>query len=96
MVDAVDLDHKTNGNSTWRDSIRPLLTHYTERTPGSFVEEKEINLTWHYGNADPEFGQWQGTIVNFELIAASELQMNIEKILSHMSVTVYFNNHNLT
>ncbi|ORX68830.1 hypothetical protein DL89DRAFT_275303 [Linderina pennispora] len=30
--------------------------HYTERTPGSFIEEKEIDVTWHYRNTDPEFG----------------------------------------
>ncbi len=70
MVDEVD--------TSWRDTIRPLFQHYTERTPGSFIEEKEINLTWHYRNTDPEFGAWQ----------AAELQVNLEKILSHMAVSV--------
>ena len=32
LVDQVD--------SSWRDTIRPLLQYYTERTPGSFIEEK--------------------------------------------------------
>ncbi len=27
---------------SWRDVIRPLFQHYTERTPGSFIEEKEV------------------------------------------------------
>ncbi|KAI8821483.1 glycosyltransferase family 20-domain-containing protein [Fimicolochytrium jonesii] len=70
LVDQID--------SSWRDTIRPLFQHYTERTPGSFIEEKEINLTWHYRNADPEFGGWQ----------SAELQVNLEKILSHMPVSV--------
>ena len=70
LVDQVD--------SSWRDTIQPLLQHYQERTPGSFVEEKEVNLTWHYRNADLEFGSWQ----------AAELQVNLEKILSHMAVSV--------
>jgi trehalose 6-phosphate synthase/phosphatase len=70
MIDQVD--------SSWRKTIQPLFQHYTERTPGSFIEEKEFNLTWHYRNADPEFGSWQ----------ASELQVNLEKILSHMAVSV--------
>ena len=65
-------------DTSGRDVIRPLFQHYTERTPGSFIEEKEINLTWHYRNADPEFGSWQ----------AAELQVNLEKILSHMPVSV--------
>lgn len=70
LVDQVD--------STWRSTIMPLFQHYTERTPGSLIEEKEINLTWHYRNADPEFGIWQAT----------ELQVNLEKILSHLPVSV--------
>jgi len=70
LVDEVDL--------TYRDAIRPLLQHYTDRTPGSFIEEKEINLTWHYRNCDVEFGSWQ----------ASELHVNLEKILSHVAVSV--------
>ena len=63
---------------SWKETIRPLFQHYTERTPGSFIEEKEINLTWHYRNADPEFGSWQAT----------ELQVNLEKLLSHMALSV--------
>lgn len=65
---------------SWKETIRPLFQHYTERTPGSFIEEKEINLTWHYRNADPEFGSWQAT----------ELQVNLEKLLSHMALSVSF------
>ncbi|ORX95026.1 hypothetical protein K493DRAFT_220088 [Basidiobolus meristosporus CBS 931.73] len=70
---------------TWRDTIRPLFQHYTERTPGSFIEEKEVNLTWHYRNADPEFGSWQ----------ASELQINLEKLLSHMALAIVLGNKTL-
>ena len=40
LVDEID--------SGYRDVVRPLLQHYTDRTLGSFIEEKEINITWHY------------------------------------------------
>ncbi|KAJ2684055.1 Trehalose-6-P synthase/phosphatase complex synthase subunit, partial [Coemansia spiralis] len=40
----------------WRQTVLPLFQHYTERTPGSFIEEKEVDITWHYRNTDPEFG----------------------------------------
>ncbi|KAJ3130702.1 Trehalose-6-P synthase/phosphatase complex synthase subunit [Physocladia obscura] len=66
----------------WSEEIRPLFQYYTERTPGSFVEEKEVNLTWHYRNADPEFGIWQ----------AAELHVNLEQILSHLAVSVILGN----
>lgn len=42
--------------SSWRTTIKPLLQHYFERTPGSFIQEKEFNITWDYSNSDMEFG----------------------------------------
>lgn len=72
-------------DTSWRNVIRPLFQHYTERTPGSFVEEKEMLMTWHYRNADPEFGQWQ----------AAELQVNLEKTLSHLAVSIVLGNKTL-
>ena len=45
LVDEMDL--------SYRETIKPLFEHFLERTPGSYIEEKEINITWHYKNADP-------------------------------------------
>ena len=36
----------------------PILEHFMDRTPGSFVEEKKYALVWHYRTAEPEFGVW--------------------------------------
>ncbi len=41
-------------SSDWKDSIRPILELYSDRTPGSLVEEKDFSLVWHYRRADPE------------------------------------------
>ncbi len=38
----------------WKDEIRPILELFTDRTPGSFIEEKEYSLVWHYRRASPE------------------------------------------
>jgi trehalose 6-phosphate synthase/phosphatase len=38
----------------WKQTIRPILELYTDRTPGSFVEEKDFSLVWHFRKADPE------------------------------------------
>jgi len=38
----------------WKDTIRPVLELYADRTPGSFVEEKDFSLVWHYRRADAE------------------------------------------
>ena len=43
----------------WRDKVREIFEHYSHRTQGSHVEEKEVALTWHYRNVDPEYGAFQ-------------------------------------
>lgn len=48
----------------WKQKILPLLEMYTDRLSGSFVEEKEYSLAWHYRMADPEMA----SIVAKELV----------------------------
>jgi len=38
----------------WKEQIRPTLELYVDRTPASFIEEKEFSLIWHYRKVDPE------------------------------------------
>lgn len=40
----------------WKEELRPILEAYVDRLPGSFVEEKQYCLVWHYRMADPELG----------------------------------------
>ena len=56
----------------WRGIVVPILRLYTESTDGSWVEEKESAVVWHYSNADPDFGSWQ----------AKELLDHLEGVLS--------------
>ena len=46
---------------SWRSKVLEVFEYYHDRTHGSFIENKEINLAWHYGMADPVFGSWQGS-----------------------------------
>jgi trehalose 6-phosphate synthase/phosphatase len=41
----------------WLDAVRPSVDRATERTPGSFVEEKDASIAWHYRNANEETGR---------------------------------------
>jgi len=50
---------------SWKTAIKAIFEDYTDRTPGSFVENKEINLTWHFRNADPEFGENQKKMISY-------------------------------
>lgn len=45
-----------NNNSMWKKPIIPILNQFTVLCPGSFIEEKNYSVTWHYRNADPEKG----------------------------------------
>jgi trehalose 6-phosphate synthase/phosphatase len=40
----------------WKPRLLPLVKMYVDRLPGSFIEEKEFSLVWHYRQADPELG----------------------------------------
>jgi trehalose 6-phosphate synthase/phosphatase len=55
----------------WKEWVRPVLEHFAASAPGSFVEEKEFALGWHYRLADPEFGAWLAN----ELISTLEGQL---------------------
>jgi len=39
----------------WKPRILPILERYADRLPGSFVEEKEFALAWHYRAAASDF-----------------------------------------
>jgi len=56
----------------WKARVLPVLEHFVDRTPGSFVEEKDYALVWHYRMADPMFGEW----------LANELCANLDELLA--------------
>lgn len=43
-------------NLDWKEQIKSHLDEFTKRVPGSFTEEKEFSLVWHFRNADPDIG----------------------------------------
>ncbi|MBE0477332.1 MAG: bifunctional alpha,alpha-trehalose-phosphate synthase (UDP-forming)/trehalose-phosphatase [Coriobacteriia bacterium] len=40
--------------NAWKERVRPLLEMFTDRTPGSFIEEKDFSLVWHFRKAHPD------------------------------------------
>jgi trehalose 6-phosphate synthase/phosphatase len=50
--------HKLPGlNDQWKQEIYPILDTYTDRTPGSFIEEKSYSLVWHYRKVEAGLGE---------------------------------------
>ena len=41
----------------WKDEARPILEKYAVRTPGSYIEEKNYSMIWHFENAIKELGE---------------------------------------
>ncbi len=65
-------------DNSWKDKVRPILQLYADRTPGSFIEEKEFSLVWHYRNADPELS----------LVRARELKEALLQFIANMDIGV--------
>lgn len=40
---------------SWKPRVRDFIEDVVQRTPGTFLEEKEYSLAWHYRKADKEF-----------------------------------------
>lgn len=57
----------------------PILEHFVDRTPGSFVEEKKYAVVWHYRTAEPEFGEW----------LANELAAMLEAMLAETELRAF-------
>lgn len=55
----------------WKKQIGPRLRLHAERLPGSFVEEKEYSLAWHYRKADPELGAYRAKELMDDLVQAT-------------------------
>jgi trehalose 6-phosphate synthase/phosphatase len=81
-----------NVKKDWIEKILPVLESFVDRTPGSFVEEKNYSLAWHYRNTDPDFGQKRaselGTVLR-SLIANDDLSvLNGNKVMEVKSSNV--------
>lgn len=45
----------------WMNNLRPIIETFVDRTPGTFIEEKNFSLAWHFRKADPELAQQRAT-----------------------------------
>jgi trehalose 6-phosphate synthase/phosphatase len=58
----------------WKKDVNPILESWVDRTPGSFIEEKEFSLVWHYRRANPRLGE----------LRARELINNLSSITANL------------
>jgi trehalose 6-phosphate synthase/phosphatase len=43
-------------SNSWKADIHEILQRFTDRTPGSSIEEKSYSLAWHYRKVEKAFG----------------------------------------
>lgn len=70
--------HEREIDQTWKPLIRPTLELFTQRSPGSLIEEKNHTLAWHYRNVDPELG----------FIRSRELLDNLHHLLRNTALQI--------
>jgi len=44
-------------DNSWKKEIKPILDIYVNKTPGSFIEEKDYSLVWHYRKVETGLGE---------------------------------------
>ncbi|TBO39789.1 bifunctional alpha,alpha-trehalose-phosphate synthase (UDP-forming)/trehalose-phosphatase [Pedobacter kyonggii] len=62
----------------WKTEIRPVMEEMVSRTPGSFIEEKDFSLAWHYRKTEASLG----------LKRAGELSGRLREITPGLSLDV--------
>ncbi|MEM8565498.1 MAG: bifunctional alpha,alpha-trehalose-phosphate synthase (UDP-forming)/trehalose-phosphatase [Bacteroidota bacterium] len=84
-----DEDWKTSDtlDNSWKDDIRPVLDIYVNKTPGSFIEEKDYSLVWHYRKVETGLGELRSReiISHLKYLAVN---MNLQVLEGNMVVEI--------
>lgn len=88
--------HKRNGGdwsqlieleSDWKEEFMHVLEMYVDRTPGSFIEEKDYSLVWHYRKVETGLGDLRSRELTSHLKYISS-EKDIQIMEGHMVIEV--------
>lgn len=65
-------------DASWKEGIKPIMSRFTNRCKGSFVEEKRASLSWHYRNADEDLSA----------LRVIELKSELEEMILNMPLQI--------
>ena len=71
----------------WKREIRPIVENYVDRTPGSFIEEKDFSLVWHYRKSDPDLGSIRAREISDDLMNLTA-NLNLQILEGNKAVEV--------
>ena len=66
---------KGEANNQWKKDVMPIMEAFTDRTPGTFIEEKTKSLVWHYRKTDPELAEER--VVELKTVLSSLISDNL-------------------
>ena len=66
----------------WKKVVRPILEVFSDRTPGSSVEEKSFSLVWHYRQVPPDLA----------LVRTQELKNALDPLIGNMDLGLFEGN----
>lgn len=75
-------------DDSWKARVLEIMRHYEGSTPGSFVEEKQSAIVWHYRQSDPEFGKWKANQLmseSYEMLANFPVEIHHGKKIIEVS-----------
>jgi trehalose 6-phosphate synthase/phosphatase len=62
----------------WKEDLKGLFQLYVNRTPNSFIEEKEFSITWHYRKVEADLG----------IIRAKELSERVKDLCVNFNLEI--------
>lgn len=77
----------------WKSSLYSIFNFYCSRCAGTFIEEKELSLAWHYRNAEKELGLLRSRELINELKELS-ISMNFQILDGNMVIEARANGVN--
>ncbi|KAG1351779.1 hypothetical protein G6F62_002884 [Rhizopus arrhizus] len=82
------LDMTGDLDLSWKDGVKEIFEYYTERTPGSLIEDRKCSIAWHYRKADPKFGAFQAMECQNHLEQNFVGKLPIECLMNRMNLEV--------
>ncbi|GAB2546722.1 bifunctional alpha,alpha-trehalose-phosphate synthase (UDP-forming)/trehalose-phosphatase [Rufibacter soli] len=79
-------------SDAWKTEVRPIMELHVSRTPGSFIEEKDFSLVWHYRKVDPTLAELRAReLSNYLMFMAANINLQVmegDKIVEVKNVEV--------
>ncbi|HJT75045.1 MAG TPA: trehalose-phosphatase, partial [Chitinophaga sp.] len=79
-------------DAQWKLDIQPILETFTDRTPGSFIEEKSYSLVWHYRKVEAGLGELRANeLLNTLRYFASDIGLQLlpgDKVIEIKNVEI--------